>query len=70
VSQHKSLTNFDKGNFLKIARDRLELRLAQMAKEISLDPLYLGQLENSQREVDEYFIRRAEELVRAFEKPN
>ena len=48
----------------------MALSREQMAKALSLDPLYLAQLENGRRMVDEFHVTRAEELVRAFEKMN
>jgi hypothetical protein len=41
-----------------------------MAPALSVDPLPLAQREQARRKVDEFFVRRAEESVRAFEKVN
>lgn len=38
-----------------------------MAQKLNLDPTYLSQLENGRREVDEFYVNRAEELAREFE---
>jgi transcriptional regulator with XRE-family HTH domain len=70
VSQQQSLTNFDKGAILMAARKRLRFSQVQMAQKLNLDPTYLSQLENGQREVDEFYVQRAEELVREFENAN
>lgn len=40
----------------------------QMARELSLDPVYLAQLESGFREVDDWYIKRAEELERSLVK--
>jgi transcriptional regulator with XRE-family HTH domain len=42
----------------------------EMSRALHLDPLYLAQLENGRRKVDDFYLQRAEELVRAFEKMN
>jgi hypothetical protein len=42
----------------------------EMARALHLDPLYLAQLEDGRRKVDAFYVQRAEELVRAFEKTN
>jgi transcriptional regulator with XRE-family HTH domain len=70
VSQHKSLTNFDKGKLLMASRKRLGLSQVQMAQKLNLDSTYLSQLENGRREVDEFYVQRAEELVHDFENTN
>jgi hypothetical protein len=70
VSQHKSLTNFDKGKTPYFARDRMAISREQMARALNLDVLYLAQLEEGRRAVDEFHVRRAEELVGEFEKSN
>ena len=49
------------------ARKRLGLSQVQMAQKLNLDPTYLSQLENGRREVDEFYVNRAEELAREFE---
>ena len=67
MSQHKSLTNFDKGKLLTAARKRLGFNQVQMAEKLNLDSTYLSQLENGRREVDEWYVKRAEELAREFE---
>ena len=70
MSQQKNLTNFDKGKLLVIARKRLGYSQVQMAAELNLDSTYLSQLENGRREVDEFYVQRAEELARQFENAN
>ena len=70
MSQQKSLTNFDKGKLLMAARKRLGLSQRQMAMKLNLDSSYISQLENGRREVDEFYVRRAEELARDFENSN
>jgi len=70
VSQQKNLTNFDKGKLLVAARKRLGFSQVQMAAKLNLDSTYLSQLENGRREVDEFYVQRAEELAREFENTN
>ena len=41
-----------------------------MAQKLNLDSTYLSQLENGRREVDEFYVQRAEELAREFENAN
>jgi len=41
-----------------------------MAQKLNLDSSYLSQLENGRREVDEFYVNRAEELAREFERVN
>ncbi len=41
-----------------------------MAQRLNLDSTYLSQLENGRREVDEFYVQRADELVREFENAN
>jgi transcriptional regulator with XRE-family HTH domain len=67
MSQQKNLTNFEKGKLLLNARKRLDLNQVQMAQKLNLDSSYLSQLENGRREVDEFYVNRAEELAREFE---
>jgi transcriptional regulator with XRE-family HTH domain len=67
MSQQKNLTNFEKGKLLLTARKRLGLNQVQMAQKLNLDSSYLSQLENGRREVDEFYVNRAEELAREFE---
>jgi transcriptional regulator with XRE-family HTH domain len=70
VSQYNSLTIFDKGKALGLARDRMMWSREEMARALHLDPQYLAQLEDGRRKVDAFYVQRAEELVRAFEKMN
>jgi len=70
VSQQKNLTNFDKGKLLISARKRLGFSQVQMAQKLNLDSTYLSQLENGRREVDEFYVQRADELAREFENAN
>ncbi len=41
-----------------------------MADSLGLDPTYLSQLENAHRNVDDFYLSRATQLVRDFEKAN
>ena len=41
-----------------------------MAQKLNLDSTYLSQLENGRREVDEFYVNRAEEMAREFERVN
>ena len=52
------------------ARKRLGLSQVQMAQKLNLDSTYLSQLENGRREVDEFYVQRAQELAREFENAN
>jgi transcriptional regulator with XRE-family HTH domain len=70
VSQQKNLANFEKGKLLISARKRLGLSQVEMAQKLNLDSTYLSQLENGRREVDEFYVNRAEELAREFENAN
>ncbi len=70
MSQQKNLTNFDKGKLLVAARKRLGYSQVQMAAELHLDSTYLSQLENGRREVDEFYVQRAEEMARDHENAN
>jgi transcriptional regulator with XRE-family HTH domain len=70
VSQQKFLTNLEKGKLLKAARKRLGLSQVQMAQKFNLDSSYVSQLENGRREVDEFYVHRAEELAMEFERAN
>jgi transcriptional regulator with XRE-family HTH domain len=70
VSQQKKLTNFEKGKLLRAARKRLGLSQVQMAQKFNLDSSYISQLENGRRELDEFYVHRAEELAREFENTN
>jgi len=46
------------------ARKRMGLSQVQMAAKLGLDPTYISQLENGRREVDEFYVQRAEEIAR------
>jgi transcriptional regulator with XRE-family HTH domain len=70
VNANKQLTNADKGKLLMAARKRMGLSQVQMAQKLNLDSTYLSQLENGRREVDEFYVQRAEELAREFEGAN
>ena len=70
VSQQKIFNNFEKGKLLIAARKRLGWSQVQMAQKLNLDSTYLSQLENGRREVDEFYVQRAEELAREFENAN
>src|SRR5882757_658317 len=52
------------------ARKRLGFSQVQMAEKLNLDSTYLSQLENGRREVDEFYVQRAQELAREFENAN
>jgi len=66
----KGIANEDKGRRLMAARRRLGFRQVQMAEKLNLDSTYLSQLENGRREVDEFYVQRAEEMAREFEQAN
>jgi transcriptional regulator with XRE-family HTH domain len=68
--QTKQLTNSDKGKLLMAARKRLGFSQVQMAQELNLDSTYLSQLENGRREVNEFYVQRAEEMARERENEN
>lgn len=46
------------------------LRQVEMAEKLNLDATYLSQLENGRREVDEFYVRWAEELAAEHERIN
>lgn len=52
------------------ARKRIGLRQVEMAERLNLDSTYLSQLENGRREVDEFYVRWAEELATEHERVN
>ena len=66
MSQQKNLNNFDKGKLLAFLRLRLDWTQEQLAERLSIDPLYLAQLERAQRKVEDWFPERATELERSF----
>jgi transcriptional regulator with XRE-family HTH domain len=68
MSQHKTLTKFDKGKLLREQRKRLGFTQKAMANKLNLDPTYLSLLENGHREVDDWYVQRAGELLADFEK--
>ena len=68
MSQYKSLINFEKGKHLALARDRMMLSREQMAQKLSIDPVYLAQLEEGRREIDDWYLGRAEEMAREFDR--
>ena len=70
MNHAKGIANEDKGRRLTAARRRLGFRQVQMAQKLNLDSTYLSQLENGRREVDEFYVQRAEELAREFENAN
>src|SRR5579862_3632078 len=49
------------------ARKRLGFSQVQMAEKLNLDSTYISQLENGRREVDEFYVRRAEEMAEEHE---
>lgn len=59
--------NVEKGNRLKAARERLGLTQAAMAKELKINRSYLSELESGAREVDDYYVEKADILVSAAE---
>jgi transcriptional regulator with XRE-family HTH domain len=62
----KQTTNTEKGKRLMTARKRLGLNQVQMAEKLNLDSTYLSQLENGRREVDEFYVERAEVWAKEF----
>jgi transcriptional regulator with XRE-family HTH domain len=70
VNEQEHITNAEKGKLLMAARKRLGFSQVQMAEKLNLDSTYLSQLENGRREVDEFYVQRAEELAREFENAN
>jgi DNA-binding XRE family transcriptional regulator len=67
VRQYKSLIKFDKSKLLALAGDRMMLSREQMAKRLNIDSVYLAQLEDGRRAVDNWYLCSAEKLVREFE---
>ena len=67
MNAQKTMTNAEKGKLLMVARKRLGLNQVQMAQKLNLDSTYLSQLENGRREVDEFYVQRAEEFARESE---
>jgi transcriptional regulator with XRE-family HTH domain len=67
VNEQERINNVDKGRLLTAARKRLGFSQVQMAAKLNLDPSYLSLLENGRREVDEFYVQRAEEMAREFE---
>jgi hypothetical protein len=61
VRQYKSLIKFDKSKLLALAGE-------QMAKRLNIDSVYLAQLEDGRRAVDNWYLCSAEKLVREFER--
>jgi transcriptional regulator with XRE-family HTH domain len=70
VNEQERITNVDKGKLLVTARKRLGFSQVQMAEKLNLDSSYLSQLENGRREVGKFYVERAEELMREFERVN
>jgi transcriptional regulator with XRE-family HTH domain len=70
VNERERIKNVDKGRLLMAARKRLGFSQVQMAEKLNLDSSYLSLLENGRREVDEFYVQRAEELAREFERVN
>lgn len=68
MSQHKSLTLLEKGKILWERRKRLGYTQKEMASKLNLDPTYLSLLENGKRQVDDWYLQRAGELLADFEK--
>lgn len=68
MSQYISLTKFDKGKLLALERDRIGFTREQMAERLSVNWLYLAQLEDGHRAVDDWYLIRAGELAREFER--
>jgi transcriptional regulator with XRE-family HTH domain len=62
------MNNVEKGNQLRDFRKRLDYTQHQMADALGLDSTYLSQLENGRRDVDEWYLRKAEELLATFEQ--
>jgi transcriptional regulator with XRE-family HTH domain len=70
MNERERITNVDKGKLLVAARKRLGFNQVQMAEKLNLDSSYLSQLENGRREVGEFYVKRAEEMAREFERIN
>lgn len=70
MSQIKTLTNLDKGKLLRDARKRLGFTQETMAEKLGLDPTYVSQLEKGRRNVDEFYLKRVEEIEGEFNKSN
>ena len=68
MSQYKSLIKCDKGKLLALARDRMMLSREQMATRLNIDSVYLAQLEDGRRAVDDWYLCGAEKLVCEFER--
>ena len=65
MSQHKTLTNFEKGKSLLEIRDRLNLTQKAMADLLGLDSTYLSQLENGHRAVSDHYLIKATEIEKS-----
>ena len=68
MSQYFSLTKFDKGKLLALERDRIGFTREEMAERLSVDALFLAQLEDGHQAVDDWYLFRAGELAREFER--
>jgi hypothetical protein len=68
VSQYISLTKFDKGKLLALERDRIGLTREQMAERLRVHWFFLAQLEDGHHAVDDWYLHRAGELTREFER--
>ena len=68
MSQYFSLTKFDKGKLLALERDRIGLSREEMAERLRVDWLFLAQLEDGHRAVDDWYLERAGEVAREFER--
>ena len=68
MSQYFSLTKFDKGKLLALERDRIGFTREEMAEQLSVDSFFLAQLEDGHRPVDDWYLHRAGELAREFER--
>jgi len=67
VNAQKHIGDKEKGNLLMAARKRMGLSQVEMAGKLGLDSTYISQLENGRRKVGDFYVQRAEELVREFE---
>lgn len=68
MSQYISLTKFDKGKLLALERDRIGFTREQMAERLRVDWFYLAQLEDGHLPLDDWYLIRAGELAREFER--
>jgi transcriptional regulator with XRE-family HTH domain len=68
VSQQQTLTKLEKAKSLRGIRKRLGWTQPRMAKALGLDFTYLSQLENGKRDLDDWYLQRANEIALEVEK--